>query len=80
MANSKAFLQKSLDEDIQKKKNEVTEKLKLEKVNLEELKVEGALNKFDNFCYKTILRKKPVHAYKKLLMFFECEEKEEDEE
>ena len=80
MANSKAFLQKSLDEDIQKKKNEVTEKLKLEKVNLEELKVEGALNKFDNFCYKTILRKKPIHAYKKLLMSFECEEKEEGEE
>ena len=77
MVNSKEFMKKSLDEDIQKQKNEVTEKLKLEKADLEELKVEGALNKFDNFCYKTILRKKPKEGYKKLLMSFECDEQED---
>ena len=79
MANSKMFLQKSTDEDIQKKKNEVTQKLKLEKADYEELQTEGALNKFDNFCYKTILRKKPKEEIKKLIMSFECEEKEEEE-
>ena len=80
MVNSKMFLQQSTDEDIQKKKNEVTQKLKLENADYEELKIEGLLNKFDNFSYKTILRKKPKEGYKKLLISFECEEKEEGEE
>ena len=79
MVNSKMFLQQSTDEDIQKKKNEVTQKLKLENADYEELKIEGLLNKFDNFSYKTILRKKPREDLKKLIMSFESEEQEKDE-
>ena len=79
MVNSKMFLQQSSDEDIQKKKNEVTQKLKLENADYEELKTEGLMNKFDNFSYKTILRKKPKEDLKKLIMSFECEEQEKDE-
>ena len=79
MVNSKMFLQQSTDEDIQKKKNEVTQKLKLENADYEELKIEGILNKFDNFSYKTILRKKPREDLKKLIMSFESEEQEKDE-
>ena len=79
LANSKMFKQKSLDEDIQNKKNQVTQKLKLEGANYEELKSEGALNKFDNFCYKTILRRKPRENRVKFLMSFESEGKEDNE-
>lgn len=74
MVNSNLFKEKSLDEDIQNKKNQVLEKLVLEKTNFEELKTEGALDKFDNFCYKTILRKKAKDDIKNVLMSFESEE------
>ena len=78
LANSKTFKEKSLDDDIQNKKNEILQKLKLEGVNYEELKTEGILNKFDNFCYKTILRKKPKDDCVNLLISFENEEKDEE--
>jgi len=76
ITDSKLFKEKSQDEDIQNKKNQVVQKLKLDGADYEELKTEGALNKFDNFCYKTILRKKPKQDIKNLLISFECEENE----
>ena len=76
ITDSKLFKEKSKDEDIQNKKNQVVQKLKLDGADYEELKTEGALNKFDNFCYKTILRKKPKQDIKNLLISFECEENE----
>ena len=79
IVNSNLFKEKSPDEDIQNKKNHVVQKLKLEGVDYEELKTEGALNKFDNFCYKTILRKKPKEDIKNLLISFECEDNGEKE-
>ena len=74
ITDSKLFKEKSPDEDIQNKKNQVVQKLKLDGADYEELKTEGALNKFDNFCYKSILRKKPKEDIKNLLITFECEE------
>ena len=78
MVDSKLFKQKNLDEDIQNKKNQVLKKLGLKGVNFEELKTEGALDKFDNFCYKTIFRKKPKENIKKLLISFDAEDNEEE--
>ena len=60
------------------KKKRVFEKLKLDGADYEELKKEGALDKFDNFCYKSILRKKPKENIKDLLISFECEEENEE--
>ena len=74
ITDSKLFKEKSPDEDIQNKKNQVVQKLKLDGADYEELKTEGALNKFDNFCYKSILRKKPKEDIKNLLITSECEE------
>ena len=78
MAYTKMFKEESTDEDIQNKKKRVFEKLKLDGADYEELKKEGALDKFDNFCYKSILRKKPKENIKDLLISFECEEENEE--
>ena len=78
MISSNLFKKKNLDEDIQNKKNQVLKILDLEGANYEELKTEGALDKFDNFCYKTILRKKPKENFKKILISFESKENEEE--
>ena len=78
MVNSKLFKKKNLDEDIQNKKNQVIKQLNLKGVNFEELKTEGALDKFDNFCYKTILRKKPKENFKNILISFDAEDNEEE--
>ena len=74
MVDSNLFKKKNLDEDIQNKKNQVLKKLDLEGVNFEELKTEGALDKFDNFCYKTILREKPKENIRNILISFDGEE------
>ena len=76
LASSSMFLEKSNDEDIQKKKKEIIEKLKLEKADYEELKANGSLDKFDNFSYKTILRKKNKNNIKKYIISFEDNEDE----
>ena len=76
LASSSMFLEKSNDEDIQKKKKEIIEKLKLEKADYEELKTNGSLDKFDNFSYKTILRKKNKNNIKKYIISFEDNEDE----
>ena len=51
-------------------------KLSLNHVNYEELVKEGALRKFDNFSFKTILKEKKKAESSKPIMNFE--ENEED--
>ena len=70
-ANSKSFKEIDTDEDILAKKTQLTQKLKLNHVDYEELVNEGALNKFDNFSYKTILKKKKKGNSNKPIMSFE---------
>ena len=73
-ANSKSFKVIDTDEDILAKKLQITQKLRLNHVNYEELVNEGALNKFDNFSYKTILKKKKKGNSNKPIMSFEVNE------
>lgn len=73
-ANSKSFKEIDTDEDILAKKLQITQKLKLSHVDYEELVNEGALNKFDNFSYKTILKKKKKGISNKPIMSFEVNE------
>ena len=73
-ANSKSFKEINTDEDILAKKLQITQKLKLSHVDYEELVNEGALNKFDNFSYKTILKKKKKGISNKPIMSFEVNE------
>ena len=73
-ANSKTFKEVGTDEDILSKKLLITQKLKLSHVDYEELVNEGALNKFDNFSYKTIIKKKKKDNLNKPIMSFEVNE------
>ena len=73
-ANSKTFKEVGTDEDILSKKLLITQKLKLNHVDYEELVNEGALNKFDNFSYKTIIKKKKKDNLNKPIMSFEVNE------
>ena len=78
LINSKVFKENNPDEDIQAKKKRITKKLSLNNVNCKELIDEGALSKFDNFCYKTILKKKKKVNINKLIMNFEEEHDDKD--
>ena len=73
-ANSKSFKELDTDEDILSKKLQIKQHLKLNHVDYEELANEGALTKFDNFCYKTILKKKKKGNPNKPIMSFEVYE------
>ena len=75
-SNSKSFKENNNDEDIQSKKKQILNKLSLNHINYEELVKEGALRKFDNFSYKTILKEKKKTASIKPIISFE--ENEED--
>ena len=75
-SNSKSFKENNDDEDIQSKKKQILNKLSLNHINYEELVKEGALRKFDNFSYKTILKEKKKTASIKPIISFE--ENEED--
>ena len=77
-ANSKSFKEPDTDEDILFKKLQIKQKLKLNHIDYEELVNEGALSKFDNFCYKTILKKKKKDNSNRPIMSFEVFEEEED--
>ena len=73
--NSKSFKENNNDEDIQSKKKQIMNKLSLNHINYEELVKEGALRKFDNFSYKTILKeKKKTDSIKPIISFEENEE------
>jgi len=74
-SNSKSFKENNNDEDIQSKKKQIMNKLSLNHINYEELVKEGALRKFDNFSYKTILKeKKKTDSIKPIISFEENEE------
>ena len=73
-ANSKSFKEIDTDEDIHTKKLQIKQHLKLNHIDYEELANEGALNKFDNFSYKTILKKKKKGNSNKPIMSFEVYE------
>ena len=73
-ANSKSFKELDTDEDILSKKMQIKNKLKLSNIDYEELANEGALNRFDNFSYKTILKKKKKENLNKPIMSFEVYE------
>ena len=75
-SNSKSFKENNNDEDIQSKKKQILNNLSLNHINYEELVKEGALRKFDNFSYKTILKEKKKTASIKPIISFE--ENEED--
>ena len=75
ISNSKSFKENNADEDIQFKKKQIMNKLSLNNVNYKELVKEGALRKFDNFSYKTILiKKKKTNSSKPIMSFEENEE------
>ena len=73
-ANSKSFKELDTDEDILAKKMQIKRKLELRNIDYEELLNEGALNKFDNFSYKTILKKKKKGSSNKPIISFEVNE------
>lgn len=74
-SNSKSFKENNNDEDIQSKKKQIMNKLSLNHINYEELVKEGALRKFDNFSYKTILKeKRKTDSIKPIISFEENEE------
>lgn len=75
-ANSKSFKEPDTDEDIISKKIRIQQELKLNHVDYEELVNEGALSKFDNFSYKTILKKKKKDDLDKPIMSFEVNEED----
>ena len=79
ISNSKSFKENNTDEDIQFKKKQIMNKLSLNHVNDKELVKEGALRKFDNFSYKTILKKKKKTDSSKPIMSFEENEEVSNE-
>jgi hypothetical protein len=77
-ANSKSFKEFDTDEDILAKKMQIKRKLELRKVDYEELLNEGALNKFDNFSFKTILKKKKKEGANRPIISFEVNEENDE--
>ena len=73
-ATSLKFRHKETDEDLEKKKSRVRSNLSLLNVEYQELKDEGKLDKFDNFCYRTVLRKRKQTDINKLILNFEDDE------